>query len=239
MFGIDDAIIGAIAGSAVSGLFSSSQASQNRSFQAGMSNTAHQRQMADMKKAGLNPILSARYGGATTPAGAMGTITPPDFVNAISTAATVKRTDAETKLIEQQAKTEVEKTDLTKEQKLILTPQAELLVQQAANQMEQANLAIAHAAQADATAALTKDKEKNQEIKNVIDGVLGNFYGSHEYMLLAKEMGMSPGDLMGHLSDILKGVFLKRGKGASKSVTEKYSSEGDLMNTTINNTSYK
>lgn len=35
-----------------------------------MANTAHQRQMADMRMAGLNPILSAKYGGANTPTGA-------------------------------------------------------------------------------------------------------------------------------------------------------------------------
>ncbi len=64
--------LGSILGGTQAQQASAKQARLNRQFQERMSSTAHQREIADLKLAGLNPILSGLGGkGASTPPGAM------------------------------------------------------------------------------------------------------------------------------------------------------------------------
>lgn len=50
--------------------YNSREAQKTRDWQEMMSNTAHQREVKDLIAAGLNPVLSATLGGASTPSGA-------------------------------------------------------------------------------------------------------------------------------------------------------------------------
>lgn len=58
--------------------YNKSLAEQDRSWQERMANSAHQREIADLKAAGLNPVLSVTGGnGAVTPSGSSASVSKP------------------------------------------------------------------------------------------------------------------------------------------------------------------
>ena len=95
----------AIGGSVVTGLFnqrsanksmqfSSAQAARQMQFQDEQSRTQYQRAVADMKAAGINPMLAAKLGGNAAMSGAMGSgaqATMPDLGSTINSAQNVRQ----------------------------------------------------------------------------------------------------------------------------------------------------
>jgi hypothetical protein len=85
----------------------------NLAFQRETAQNAHQWQVADMRKAGLNPILSATGGRGASPGGGSNL---PDIRSKVTNALQLKRLNAETKNIEADAKLKQEQAKLTQSQ---------------------------------------------------------------------------------------------------------------------------
>lgn len=80
-------------GNLISGDANRREAQTNRDFQEDLSNTAHEREVEDLRRAGLNPILSASGSGASTPSGSMASMPDagPSLAKGVESAIAVRQ----------------------------------------------------------------------------------------------------------------------------------------------------
>lgn len=128
--------------------FNAAEAQKNRDFQERMSSTAYQRGMADMRAAGLNPILAYSQGGASSPGGNgahVGNLenTMEGMGRGVSSASQLAQRAVEIDQIRQNTKTGVSQEQLNK-------ASADLA---AANKLKTEQEAITSASQANKNAA--------------------------------------------------------------------------------------
>jgi hypothetical protein len=132
----------------------SAQAAQAQiDFQREMSNTAFQRQVQDLKAAGINPMMATHLGGSSTPQGAMPMFVNPgaaaataggSFGSALSSAAQAEKTGIESDILGKtglaQARANLEKTvadiGLTSQQTAKVVKDTELVADQIMTERE-------------------------------------------------------------------------------------------------------
>lgn len=175
-------------------------------YQTEMSNTAYQRGMRDMKKAGLNPILAYSQGGASTPIGFSGSGIPASGVSAHGAGATMMNpagvfsgtggrimdavsTAADTKLKSQQ-------TDTAYWQGRQAATQAgvnQVTADKIAEEIDRIG----------AEKDLIDEQGRAVKLDNTQRQIMADFYESSEFAAIAQKFGVRPDTL----ANIFRAVF--------------------------------
>jgi hypothetical protein len=196
---------GALTGQALSYKYMKREAKRQRDWQERMANTAHQRQVRDLRKAGLNPVLSAMQGGAATPSGAVAGV--PDFSQAVNTGLEGKRLSEDMRIMKQQRRKLKAETAASLSQKEKLD---------AAKILDQANTDLARYQQGVASAEQTKRLQEatavalDNKSRQLEYDFLSSDFGQMAWKL--ERLGLKPGELLsGGLAGLLLGRSVGRG----------------------------
>lgn len=169
-----ESVLGAAVGAGITGLFNQHSADKSMSFQKDYGQSAHQWEVRDLIKAGLNPILSVS-GGRGAPIGGGAQATIPDLGHSAMEA---MQTSSNVDKIEQEISNLQMSRDLTSQQ-IAQSAQLVLEIQQRTQLLYQ--------------------QSAGQSFDNVQARIMAEFYGSAELARIAKEFGMSASILKGIL----------------------------------------
>jgi hypothetical protein len=191
---------GAVAGSVVTGLFNKRAADKQMRFQGDQSRTQYQRAVADMKAAGLNPMLSAKLGGNQAMGGASATM--PDLGQTVTSS---KQATTQRKLVDAQVEHIEAQADQSRANASLARTQASNIVSQ-----QQAGLPAAQAESALASAASSRQNVQKmiQEIKASQQNVMIQALSIPEQQAMANVftvMGGDAGRAIAFLQQLKKG----------------------------------
>lgn len=187
----------------------------------GMASTAHQIEVNDLRKAGLNPILSATGGsGASAPSASGGSVGMPDYDlgSGISTAlayrenrSLIRQRNYQNDLIDAQTGTEIERHNTQEEQTDLLHKQQDLISKQIDDYVNQIkNRDISTAAQV--------ERLRTQNVTDLINAEVNKKVGSaNAYYNTHRALGYSESYTPNRSTDWSFGIGPVRGSGGKGS----------------------
>lgn len=197
--------IATIGAAVLGGATSRKNAKDANAFTKEMMQNKHQWEIEDLKKAGLNPILSA---GNSPGIGSSAMAQTPDYAGAVAAGAKlgseVDNIAADTNVKTQQIANMVQDIALKDSQINLNYEQAKMM----AYQIEQVI----------AETGLTKEKIKTQGMENVVRAITTQFFTKHENVAIARELGVQANSVKGMITQALL-IFGEEAKPAIKSGT--------------------